>query len=120
MLAHERLRAWSLAHELTLAVYRATQAWPSSERYGLTSQLRRAAASVPTSLAEGAAKHGRKEFRRFVDIALGSIGEVAYLLRLTHDLGLLDAPAYASLDDLRARTGGLIWRLARALDQHRP
>jgi four helix bundle protein len=120
MLAHERLRAWSLAHELTLAVYRATRGWPASERYGLTGQLRRAAAAVPTTLAEGAAKHGPKEFRRFVDIALGSISEVAYLLRLAHDLGLLEPAEYASLDDLRTRTGGLIWRLARALDQHRP
>ena len=76
--------------------------------------------SVPASLAEGAAKRGQKEFRRFVDIALRSVSEVAYFLRLAHDLGLLDPTEYARLDDLRTRTGGLIWRLARALDQHRP
>ena len=120
MLAHERLKAWTLSHELTLSVYRETEAWPTQERYGLTSQLRRAAAAVPTNLAEGAAKRGTREYRRFVDIALGSISEVAYLLLLTRDLGLLDPTAYARLDDLRKRTGGLIWRLARALDQHRP
>ena len=120
MLAHERLRAWALAHELVLAVYRATREWPAEERYGLTSQLRRAAASVPTTLAEGAAKRGTREYRRFVDIALASISEVAYLLRLGHDLGLLSPSDFATLDDLRRRTGGLIWRLARALDQHRP
>ena len=82
MLAYERLRAWSLGHELTLAIYRATEGWPPQERYGLTSQLRRAAASVPTTLAEGSAKRGTSEYRRFVDIALGAISEVAYLLRL--------------------------------------
>ena len=120
MLAHERLKVWALAHELTLEVYRFTQEWPPEERFGLTVQLRRASASVPTSLAEGAAKRGIREFRRYVDIALGSISEVAYLLRLAHDLGILAPPDYARVDDLRKRTGGLIWRLARALDQHRP
>ena len=120
MLAHERLRAWILAHQLTLAVYQATRWWPAEERYGLTSQIRRAAVSVPTTLAEGAAKRGTKEYRRFVDIALGSVSEVAYLLRLAHDLGLLDPTSYTHLDDLRKRTGGLIWRLARALDHSRP
>ena len=75
---------------------------------------------MPTNLAEGAAKRGTREYRRFVDLALGSISEVAYLLRLTHDVGLLNHAEYAHLDDLRKRTGGLIWRLARALDRGRP
>ena len=120
MLAHERLRAWSLGHELTLAIYRATEGWPPQERYGLTSQLRRAAASVPTTLAEGSAKRGTREYRRFVDIALGSIIIPVHVNCRASDLGLLAPPDYATLDDLRKRTGGLIWRLARALDQCRP
>jgi four helix bundle protein len=120
MLGHERLRVWRLAHELTLEVYRSTRDWPTSERYGLTAQIRRAAAGVPTNLAEGAAKHGPREFRRFADIALGSIAEVAYLLLLARDLGLLALSDYERLDDLRKRTGGLTWRLARALDNARP
>jgi four helix bundle protein len=120
MLAHERLRAWAVSHELTVAVYRVTEGWPKRELYGLTSQVRRAAAAVPTNLAEGAAKRGTREYRRFVDIALGSIAEVAYLLHLARDLGLLAPSDHAHLDDLRKRTGGLVWRLARALDQHRP
>jgi four helix bundle protein len=120
MLAHERLRAWAVSHELTVGVYRVTEGWPTRELYGLTSQLRRAAAAVPTNLAEGAAKRGTKEYRRFVDMALGSISEVAYLLFLARELGLLAPSDHAHLDDLRKRTGGLIWRLARALDQHRP
>ena len=115
MLAHERLKAWQLGHELTLAVYRATERWPAAERYGLTSQLRKAAAAVPTNLAEGAAKWGSREFRRFADVALGSIAEVAYLLLLTRDLGILPPDDYDRLDDLRKRTGGLTWRLVRAL-----
>ena len=87
MLSHERLKAWELCHELVLGVYRQTERWPLQERYGLTSQIRRAAVSAPTNLAEGAAKHGRREFRRYVDIALGSVAETAYLLRLAKDWG---------------------------------
>ena len=120
MLAHERFRAWQLAHELTLAVYQCTERWPVVERYGLTSQVRRAAAAVPTNLAEGASKHGRREFRRFADIALDSIAEVAYLLLLARDLGILPAEEFTHLHDLRKRTGGLPWRLIRALDSTRP
>jgi four helix bundle protein len=120
MLAHERLKAWQLAHELTLTVYRCTERWPVGERYGLTSQIRRAAAAVPTNLAEGAAKCGPREFGRFVDIALGSISEVAYLLLLAKDLGILPTEDFDRLDDLRKRTGGLSWRLVRALRRASP
>jgi four helix bundle protein len=120
MLGHERLRAWELCHQLVLGVYRATEGWPVQERYGLTSQVRRAAASAPTNLAEGAAKHGSREFRRYVDIALGSLGETAYLLRLAKDLGVLSSEEWNSLDDLRKRAGGLTWRLARSLGRSKP
>lgn len=116
MLAHEKLLAWKLCHQLVLAIYRATQDWPVQERYGLTTQIRRAASSAPTNIAEGAAKHGRKEYRRFLDIALGSLAETAYLLMLARDLGILSMCEWESLDNLRRRAGGLTWRLARALD----
>jgi four helix bundle protein len=119
MLGHERLKVWKLAHELTLAVYKTTSQWPRDERFGLTAQVRRAAAAVPTNLAEGAGKRGPREFRRFTDVALGSLAEVAYLLLLARDLGLLPPAEYTDLDDLRKRTGGLAWRLARALDPSR-
>jgi four helix bundle protein len=119
MLGHERLKVWRMAHELTLAIYRATSRWPADERFGLTAQIRRAGAAVPTNLAERAAKRGPREFRRFADVALGSLAEVAYLLLLAHDLGILTPAEYAEIDDLRKRTGGLAWRLARALDPTR-
>ncbi len=120
MMAHERLKCWRLAHQLALAVYQVTIGWPATERYGLTSRIRRAAAAVPTTLAEGAATRGPRELRRYVDISLGSVSECGYLLLLTRDLGLLSVSDYTRLDMLRKQTGGLIWRLARALDQHRP
>src|SRR5688572_32993363 len=115
MLGHERLRAWGLCHKLALGVYRASEGWPVQERYGLTSQVRRAAASAPTNLAEGAAKHGSREFRRYVDIALGSLAATAYLLTLARDLGILSSSEWHSLDELRRQAGGMTWRLARSL-----
>ncbi|MBA3258908.1 MAG: four helix bundle protein, partial [Gemmatimonadales bacterium] len=68
---HERLKAWVACHELALAVYRCSRDWPSTERYALTSQARRAAYSAAANIAEGAAKHGARTFRRYLDIALG-------------------------------------------------
>ena len=115
MLSHERFQAWKLCHELVLAVYRHTSGWPIQERYGLTSQVRRAAVSAAANIAEGASKRGSKEFRRYVDIALGSLAETSYLLTLAKDLELVTLEDWESLEDLRSRAGGLTWRLGRAL-----
>ena len=69
------LKVWQKAHELTLAVYRATQSFPRDELYGLTSQLRRSASSIPANLAEGRCRRSDRDFGRFVGIALGSASE---------------------------------------------
>lgn len=84
-----RLTVWSDAHALTLELYGATRDFPDSERFGLTSQLRRASASIPANLAEGCGRGGDADFARFVQIALGSTYEVEYHLQLAHDLGYL-------------------------------
>jgi four helix bundle protein len=89
MIAYERFDAWQAAHDLALELYRATDRWPRSERFGLTIQVRRAALSVPANIAEGAAKRGCREFRRFLDIPLGSLAELSYLLRFSRDYALL-------------------------------
>src|SRR5690606_9453235 len=89
MTPFERLDAWHRCHELTLAVYAATADWPRSELYGLVAQIRRAAVSAEANIAEGSAKRGRREFRRFLDISLGSLAEIACLLRIAVDLGYL-------------------------------
>jgi four helix bundle protein len=115
MLRHERVRAWELCHELALAVYRSTATWPKSELYGVTSQLRRAAVSAAANLAEGAAKLGPREFRRYADTSLGSLAEISYLLRLARDLEFLQPGDHAVLEDLRKRAGGMTWKLACAL-----
>ena len=111
---YERLQAWNASHELVLAIYRVTRSFPSDERYGLTSQLRRAALSVPNNIAEGAAKRGSREFRRFLDIALGSLSEVTYLLRVAHDLRFLSDEAWSRVESTRDHAGKLTWRLYQA------
>jgi four helix bundle protein len=108
---YEKFDAWKATHQLALEVYRITAKWPKSERYELTSQTPRAALSASTNIAEGAAKRGTREFRRYLDISLGSLSELSYLLRFGRDLGFLDDDAYQKLDQLRGRAGTLTWRL---------
>jgi four helix bundle protein len=115
MVPYEKFEAWKSAHRLALEVRRVTGRWPKEDRYGLTAQLRRAALSAPTNIAEGAAKRGSREFRRFLGIALGSMAEVCYLLRFSHDCGLLGAQEWADLEALRDSAGKLTWRLYHSL-----
>jgi four helix bundle protein len=110
---YEKYDAWRVSHSLALEVYRITEDWPKSELYGLTAQTRRAALSVPTNIAEGAAKLGPREFRRYLDISLGSLSELSYLLRFGHERRLLQAIEWQRLDGLRNRAGQLVWRLYR-------
>ena len=98
----ERFVAWQLAHRLTLAVYEVSESWPVRERYGLVAQARRAAVSVAANIAEGMAKRGVREFGRHLDVALGSLAELTYLLRLCHDLKYMTADQYSRLDAARS------------------
>ena len=77
---------WQRAHQFVLAVYRATEGFPRQEAYGLTSQLRRAAVSIPANIAEGFKKRGRPDKSRFLNIAQGSLEECRYYLILARDL----------------------------------
>ncbi|TAN24072.1 MAG: four helix bundle protein [Acidobacteria bacterium] len=93
------LTAWRKAYELTLGVYRATVKFPAEERYGLSSQLRRAAASIAANIAEGCGRRGNTELRRFLEIAMGSASEVEFHLLLANDLAYLSPEVYATLHD---------------------
>ena len=83
------LKVWQRSHTLVLDLYRLTSHFPADERFGLTSQLRRAAASVPTNIAEGAKRTGRQDYARFLNISQGSLAEAEYLIMLSRDLGYL-------------------------------
>jgi len=115
VLPYERFAAWQRCHELVLAIYRVTQSFPKDERYGLTSQARRAAFSAAANIAEGSAKRGRREFLRYLDITLGSLSELSYALRVANDLNFVSADKLNELNELRARAGFLTWRLYERL-----
>lgn len=83
---------------MTLSIYRLTADFPTNERYGLTSQLQRASASIGANLAEGCGRETDADYRRFVQVAAGSACEVEYHLILSRDLGLLDATAFERLN----------------------
>jgi len=92
------LKVWQKADELVLRIYRCSADFPASERFGLTSQLRRAAVSIPANIAEGCVRSSDADFARFLHIALGSASEVDYHLLLARDLKFLGAAAYEPLD----------------------
>lgn len=92
-----RLQVWSRAHEFVLSAYRASGGFPSQETYGLTSQLRRAAASIAMNIAEGCGRDSSADFGRFLGIATGSASEVEYQLLLARDLGYLNPDQYEKL-----------------------
>jgi four helix bundle protein len=91
------IKVWEKAHLLTIAIYRTTKPFPADERYGLTSQLRRAAMSIPANIAEGSSRRSDKEFANFLNFAMGSASEVEYLLLLSKDIGHLKPTVHAAL-----------------------
>jgi four helix bundle protein len=92
------LQVWDKAHRLTLAVYSATAPFPKEEVYGLTSQIRRAASSIPANIAEGCGRGSTADFVRFLHIAAGSASELEYHLLLACELKMLDGPNYGNLN----------------------
>jgi four helix bundle protein len=92
------LKVWKKSHDLALAIYKVTSAFPQSELYGLTSQLRRGSASIPANIAEGCGRFGDPELARFLQIAMGSASELEYHILLARDLGLMDASTYEALN----------------------
>jgi four helix bundle protein len=95
------LKVWQRSHQLVLEVYQVTARFPSEERYGVTGQLRRAATSVPTNIAEGSKRKQAQDYARFLNIAESSLAETDYLILLSRDLGYLDPP---TADSLRRET----------------
>jgi four helix bundle protein len=109
------LVVWRRSHALTLTLYRATESFPKSEMFGLTSQIRRAAASIPTNLAERCGRWGDGDMGRFVQIAMGSASELDYQLLLAKDLGYLQSPEGLSteLSEIRRMLTVLFKRIRR-------
>jgi four helix bundle protein len=110
-----KLKAWQAADDLAVEIYTHTKGFPSHELYGLRSQLRRAAVSIPSNVAEGAGRNGDVEFRRFVNIALGSASEVAYQIHLSARLGYLSEPVAATLGANAESVKRLLAALSKSL-----
>lgn len=94
---YKELKVWQKSHLLALRVYKITETFPANEMYGLTSQLRRVAASIPTNIAEGQGRLSKKEYKQFLSISRGSAKEVEYLLLLAKDLGYINDEIYKEL-----------------------
>ena len=111
MRPHEKLDLWQKAIDFVVEVYKATEDWPKEEKYGLTSQVRRAAVSVPANISEGAGRFSNKEFAYFLSNAQGSASEVETELLIAHRLGYLTEAKFLSLrarcDDLGRMLVGL-------------
>ncbi len=101
---HRKLDAFHLADGFVVAIYQATTDFPSTERFGLASQLRRAAVSIPTNIIEGCARDSQPEYLRFLEIAFGSAREVLYLIELSEKLQILKKESASELHTSGRRT----------------
>ena len=113
----ENLDAWKQATELVIRIYEITAAFPKEEIFGITAQLRRAAISIASNIAEGAGRKSKKDFRQFTHMASGSLNEVESLLYISLRLNLLTKEFYTELKEKVDKVGRLIGGLLRYLDE---
>ena len=110
-----KLIVWKKSHELVLKIYKITRAFPREEQFGLISQMRRAAVSIPSNIVEGKARGSNKEYKRFLLMSRGSLEELKYQLLLTKDLGYIDENTHNEFikltDDIGKMLNGLISRV---------
>lgn len=114
MARHKELIVFQKADELAYQIYKATEVFPKSEMFGITSQLRRAALSIPTNIVEGYARKSKKELSQFINIALGSLAETEYLLGFSKRLGYHRANI-SEIEKLLEEVGKLLWSFYRSL-----
>lgn len=114
---HHDLQVWQLGIELVKSVYTLTRAFPDSEKYALASQMQHAAVSIPSNIAEGAARNGKKEFLQFLSIARGSLSELETQVIISKEIGYLqDAdPLLNQINQLFAKLSALINSTRRKL-----
>lgn len=112
---HKKLDAWKLSMDLVIDVYRETDKFPNRERYGLIDQIRRAAISIPSNIAEGAARHTRKEFMNYLHIAQASLSELDTQVELARRLSYMDETSREIVDSRMERIDKTITGLIRHL-----
>ena len=117
--SHRDLRVWQLSLDLTETLYRVTADWPKHEQFGLVSQVRRAAVSVPANIAEGAGRRTPGEFLQFASIARGSLAELETLLTVARRLDYMEEPVYRALLEDLFELGRMATGLMRTLEERR-
>ena len=117
MQSYKDLIAYQKGYKLALEIYQATKEYPKEEIYGLTSQMRRSAVSIPCNIAEGYRRGHRKEYIQFLNMANGSCGELETLLALSFDLGLLAKDVFAELYSLQEEVSKLLNGLISSLSR---
>ena len=100
---HKDLEIWQLGIELVTQIYKMTSNFPKEELYGLTSQMRRCSVSIPSNIAEGAARNSKKEFLQFLYFSLGSLSELETQLIISKNLGFLNNPNFELIEKLRRK-----------------
>ena len=113
----EDLDVFKLSHSLTLEIFGLTKTFPEEEKFGIISQMRRAAYSIPMNLMEGGHRLSSKEYRQFVGIAKGSTGEIKYQLLLVKDLEYISENRYSELLSSYERISQMLTKLAKSLER---
>ena len=117
MKSHKDLDVWKNAMSLAKQGYEITQTYPKEEIYGMVSQMRRCAVSIPSNIAEGASRNGAKEFKQFLYIATGSASELDTQIELSRSIGLADADSLAQLQEQTTKVLMMLRGLIRSLKQ---
>ena len=117
MQRYRDLEVWKRSHALVLRIYQLTKSFPDEERFGLTSQLRRAAVSVPANIAEGSKRRKSQDYARFLNISEGSLSETDYLLLCSKDLGYLPESALEPIASEIEEVSRMLYRLRLKVEQ---
>jgi len=115
MKGYQELKVWKKAYDLCLEIYKITNTFPASEKYGLTSQIRRSAVSIPSNIAEGHERQHLKEYIQFLHVALGSIAELGTQIMISKDIGYLSEESFVKIESEIVEIGKMLNGLTNSL-----
>ena len=114
---YKKLKVWEKAHNVAVKIYKLSKGFPKEEMYGLTSQIRRAAFSVPLNIVEGHASNSKREFLSFLNIANRSLVETECLLEVVTELGFLSQDKYEAVEDRRREVAVMLTAFRKTVSQ---